>query len=89
MLHVKEEGSQGALGRVGVRGSTLALLLLAHFGLGARAGSARTKQTRLIQRAGDAGDAADVQGSRGATQDSVGMVEVGLGQLRDRGRQLH
>lgn len=89
VLHVEEEGGQGALGSVGVRGSTLALLLLAHFGLGARAGGTRTKQARLIQRAGDAGDAADVQSSGGAAQDSIGMVEIGLGQLGDSRRQLH
>lgn len=84
MLHVQEVRSQSALGRVRVRGRTLALALVTTgLRLGARARRAGN-QTIVVQRLGDpTGDNAQVKVCGVATQSRVGMVDVGAREVRN------
>jgi hypothetical protein len=88
VLHIEEVWGQGALGRIGVVGCTLPLLLFAHFGLVSRASKAMggTQETILQQARGDAARKAcaqdpGVEGERASVQDGVGMVDVGARQV--------
>lgn len=81
MLHVQEEGGQGTLRGIGVVGATLALLLAA-FGLAGAAGNE-------LEVTGKAGERGDVDGSRAAIDNVVGVLEVRLAEVCDVGLQGH
>lgn len=88
MLHVQEVRSQGTLGCVRVRRSALALLLLANFGLGARAAGACTQQSILQKRSSDVAGVAQVQRRETRIEHSVGVVDIGASQIRDGRLQI-
>lgn len=83
VLHVQEVGGQGALWRVRVVGSALALLFLSRLRLDPRARVAVTKQAILQKAAGDAvaSNTADVEVP--TVQHRVCVVDVRAREIRD------